>query len=191
MPPDFLRSALVLSSLRSSALRAAAPLGVLFVLATLPACGVRDISSHYADASVDGTVPALCAPTGRSLIDTGVYIAPEACTDVTLYALDATPTNDAWVLHVAWPMYGQYHALELTNQTTGDVEREILYTGDPEFTLFSGNYVLGGYEMAAGDNTIDYLVYDTTEPTPGTYERTIVRQGSFVLHVTLSASTGG
>ena len=160
---------------------------LLFACSVLAGCGVHDISSMVGpDASA-----ALCAPTGRSLIDNGVYIAPEACTDVTLYALDAGASNDAWILKVAWPLYGQYHALELTNRTTGDVEREILFTGDPEFTLFSGNYLLGGFEMAAGDNQIDFVVYDTTEPTPGMFVRNVIREGTFTLHVTLSSSTGG
>lgn len=163
----------------------------LLPLVLLPLAGcVNDVSFRYADASVDGANPALCAPTGRSLIATGVYIAPEACTDVTLYALDAGPANDSWVLHVAWPLYGEYHALEVTNDTTGDVETEVLFTGDPEFSLFSGNYVLGGFEMAAGDNALRFVVYNTLENSDGTFTRQIHREGSFTLHVTLSDSVG-
>lgn len=160
-----------------------------FVLAGA-GCGVRDISASHRDASVDGTVPPLCAPTGRSLVATGVYIAPEACTEVTLYALDASPDDRGWVLRVSWPMYGEYHALELTNETTGDVEREILYTGDPEFAIFAGEYVFGGLEVAEGDNVLDFVVYDTVELPSGDYERHVVREGSFTLHVTLDESTG-
>ena len=165
------------------------PLAV--ALAALPLTGcVNDVSFRSADAGIDGQIPGLCAPTGRSLIATGVYIAPEACTDVTLYALDAASRNDSWVLHVAWPLYGEYHALEVTNDTTGDVEREVIFTGDPEFSLFSGNYVLGGLEVAAGANALRFVVYNTVENADGTYTRQIYREGSFVLHVTLSSSVG-
>jgi hypothetical protein len=147
-------------------------------------CGVEDISSHLGD----GGTAELCAPTGRSLVDTGVYIGPDGCAAVTLYALqDTSPT--AWVLAVGWPMYGEYHALEITNVTTGDTETEILYLGDPEFTLFAGDYNLGGFEVAAGDNVMEYKVYNTRE-TDGGYVEDIVAQGQFTLNVTLSNSTG-
>jgi hypothetical protein len=160
-------------------------LGALVLLGS--ACGVRDISSNLGDAGTQ----ALCAPTGRSLVSTGVYIAPEACTDVTLYAIDVPDSGvpDAWVLSVGWPMYGEYHVLELTNRTTGDTERELFYSGDPEFTLGSGNYVLGHFAVAAGDNTLDYVVYNSVETDAGV-QRNIKREGTFTLHVTLSNSTG-
>ncbi|MFZ5445485.1 MAG: hypothetical protein ACOZQL_36175 [Myxococcota bacterium] len=131
----------------------------------LTGCGVRDLSAGL----TDGGTEALCAPTGRSLVSTGVYIAPEACTDVTLYALEVPDSGvpDAWVLKVGWPMYGEYHVLELTNRTTGDTEKELFYSGDPEFTLSSGNYALGSFKMAAGDNAIDFVVYNTIRRAPG------------------------
>ncbi|HEY3351834.1 MAG TPA: hypothetical protein VGQ83_01175 [Polyangia bacterium] len=149
-------------------------------------CGVDDISAHV---NRDSGTEELCAPTGRSLIDTGVYIGPDGCAAVTLYALqDANPT--AWVLAVAWPMYGEYHALEIKNLTTSDTETEILYLGDPEFTLFAGDYNLGGFEVASGDNVMEYKVYNTVA-TDGGYVENIVAQGQFTLRVQLSDSTGG
>lgn len=48
----------------------------LFLL-TLTAC-VVDVSGELGDDDDDDDSEELCAPTGRSLIDTGVYIAPEA-----------------------------------------------------------------------------------------------------------------
>jgi hypothetical protein len=161
---------------------------LLLVSLLASACGVRDLSSKLSDA---GTA-ALCAPTGRSLVATGVYIAPEACTEVTLYALEVpdSGTPDAWVLEVGWPMYGEHHVLELTNRTTGDTERELFYSGDPEFALGAGAYALGHFKVAAGDNTIEYLVYDSVELADGGFARNVEREGSFTLQVTLSNSTG-
>jgi hypothetical protein len=142
------------------------------------------------DNSEHMTPDELCRPTGRSLVDTGVYLSPEGCTNVTLYALEAQPENDSWILAVGWPMYGEYHALELTNQATGDFLRKIIYSGDPEFTLFAGNYLLGGFEMAQGDNPIDFVSYDTLENPDGTLTDVIDREGTYTIHVTLSDSIG-
>jgi hypothetical protein len=158
---------------------------LLVCMAATTGCGVKDISANLGD----GGTSELCQPTGRSLVDTGVYIGPDGCQSVTLYALDAAnPT--AWVLAVGWPMYGEYHALKITNTTTGDTEDEILYLGDPEFTLYAGDYNLGGFEVTSGDNVMEYKVYNTLE-TDGGYEENIVAQGQFTLHVTLSNDTEG
>lgn len=172
-------------------------LAVVLALCALAACtATRDISINQADGDADGDVDVedrteeLCAPTGRSLFRTGVYIAPEACTEVTLYALEESAENDAWVLAVGWPMYGEHHVLELTNETSGDTERELLYLGDPEFVLYVGRYNLGGFEMVEGDNVIAFEVYDTIEDPPGEFFRDIVREGTFTIHVTISDLRG-
>lgn len=168
---------------------------ILFALASAIAFGgclaVNDSSGDGdADADSDADGEELCDPTGRSLIDTGVYIAPEACTEITLYALEETAENDVWLLAVGWPMYGEYRVLELTNLATGDVETEMLYLGDPEFTLFAGNYILGGFEVAEGDNEIEYKEYLTRETEEGEFYEEVFREGTFTLNVTLSDSVG-
>ncbi|MGC4122625.1 MAG: hypothetical protein QM765_50250 [Myxococcales bacterium] len=158
-------------------------LTVLFAAVLVSSCGlgVKDISSHAGDGG-------LCSPTGRSLVDTGVYIGPGACSTVTLYALqDQNPT--AWVLAVAWPMRGEHHYLKVENLTTGGHETKLIYTGDPEWKLYSGDYYLGGLEMAAGANALHYKVWDAV-PGDGGYVDKIIDEGELTLQVELSSSTG-
>lgn len=134
--------------------------------------------------AVDG---GLCQPTGRSYVQTGVFIGPGGCTEVTLYAnRDADPTY--WTLRVGFPVHGSHPNLRINDVTTGDQETEIVYTGDPDFTLYSGDYYLGGLQMVAGRNDLHYRLYHYDD---GSTTETVLEESSFVVNVVLSASTGG
>jgi len=153
----------------------------LLLLCWTSACGDPDISLNM-DPD-ENNQEELCAPTGRVLIDSGVYLGPDACEQVTLYRTDAT--TDYWLMSVAWPMYGEYWVLELTNRTTGDFEKELIYTGDPEFLLFSGDYLLGGFEVAEGLNVIDYKLYKSVEAEDGSRSENVKDEGVYELTVEL------
>jgi hypothetical protein len=128
-------------------------LAIALLGVALDACGVSDRSRNLDPAADNSKV--LCRPTGRAYVDTGVYIGKGACESITLYRVGS---NNAWSLEVGYPTYQDQGSLTFVNRTTGDSENEALYTGDPEFTVYAGDYPLGGLEMVAGENKI--AVYD-------------------------------
>ena len=170
--------------------RTAGSLALVTIALLAPGCGGVDDRSDHLNRN-DNNYAALCAPTGWATYDTGVYLSPQGCTEVTLYAIGEEVPPTYWVLAVGWPMYGDTYSLQVTNETTGDVEDELFYLGDPEFTLFAGDYNLGGLEVVAGANTITFRVWDTVANTDGTYTDVVIEEGTYTLWVTLSDASSG
>ena len=153
----------------------------LFAVALLLVGCNADISSELDPE--DDNYEALCAPTGRSMVNTGVYIGPDGCEEVTLYIIDEEdPTY--WLLAVSWPMYGEYKPLDLENLTSGDSMSDYIYSRDPEFTLYAGDYLLGGLEVMEGLNEFSYTLWDFIGPQDNE-ELEIVEEGTFELEVLL------
>lgn len=127
---------------------------------------------------------SICEPTGSALVDTGIYLAPEGCSQITLQPLDEnSAANDAWIMEVSWPMYGEHHVLEVTNLETGDSEKELFYKGDPNFVLYTGNYSLGGLQMVTGANRIQFNEHNFEDDENGQAQQIIIRQGTFVVTI--------
>ncbi len=147
-------------------------------MATVAGCNT-DISSNYNPENDNYEV--LCAPTGRAMFNTGVYIGPDGCLDVTLHIIDEEdPTY--WLLLVSWPMYGDYYPLTIDNLTTGDRYNDYIYFRDPELTLYAGDYLLGGFEVVEGLNEFEYTLGGFEDDGEGD----AVGEGQFTLHVSLS-----
>ncbi len=141
------------------------------------ACGLGADRSSGLDPNADNR-EVLCAPTGRALVDTGVYIGPDGCESVSLVASEE---GNYRVLSVGWPTYGDEDLLvRIENQTTGDVELEEFYVGDPEFVLFVGEYSLGGLEVVEGANQFSYEI---RRRTPDGREGVLLEQATFSLTV--------
>jgi len=126
-----------------------------------------------------------CDPTGLQFIDTGVYIGPNGCPAITLFAMSEESGNDAWAVEVGFDMRGTHDILEVYNHATSDSEREIIYIGDPNFVVYNGRYPLSGLEVVRGKNQIHYETYTYTEDG-GVLQKHVVSQGDFELQVTLT-----
>jgi hypothetical protein len=139
------------------------------------------------ERGTDGGNDPYCNPTGYVLSGSGVSIGPEGCEEVTLYRTDAAKP-DTYVLRVFWPMHDKHDSLYLTNKTTNDTENEILYLGDPDFTLYIGDYSPGGLLVREGTNTIDYRTTAVQTDASGKAVTVETAHGTFslVVHVTTS-----
>ena len=133
----------------------------LLMLALCGGCGAELVDNEVG-----------CYPTGNALVATGVYIGDLGCAEVTLQRMASDgSTSSGWALAVGYPAPVPAKGITFFNRTTGDKENEVFYSGNPEFKLTSGQYLLGGLKVEAGPNAIevhDYPcpLFDCSKGTP-------------------------
>lgn len=117
---------------------------MILLLAALGGCTLNGASVNDSDGPE-------CNPSGRASIRTGVWLGDQGCGSVDLILSN---TGEYGSLNVAYNDHMSGMPLVFWNRSTGDHEREALFSGYPEFTLWIGDFPLSGLELSSGVNEI-------------------------------------
>ncbi len=125
------------------------------------------------------------APDSLRCIPAKDIIGPRYCNIVTLELagsndFDTADNHKSYYRRVDFATADK-HIMEFRNETTGDLEREYFYLGNPSFTLSYGVRGNFSFSVVPGKNTIHYTKFGSVNE-----ELVILESGSFVLTVQLA-----